>query len=345
MTRSEYKPLFPYFGGKSSVAHHVWRALGNVPNYVEPFFGSGAVLFLRPRVSGIETVNDADGLLANFWRAVQKDPDTVAEYADNPVNECDLHARHLWLVGKKDAITDRLCGDPDFFDAKAAGFWCWGLCCWIGGGWCSGDGKWIVGDDGKITLGNAWQGVSRRRPHLGNAGQGVSRRLPHLGNAGNGVNRKLPHLDDAGRSAWIKKAIGKYAARLRHVRVCCGDWSRVCTYSVTTNHGLTGVFLDPPYADTANRADKLYTTDSLTVAHDVREWAIEHGKLKDFRIVLAGYDGEHGMPADWRVVKWKAKGGYAHLGNGRGKENRHRERLWLSPHCLRDDGLFGDRLT
>ena len=42
------------------------------------------------------------------------------------------------------------------------------------------------------------------------------------------------------------------AERLRKVRVCCGDWSRVCGPSVTIKHGITGVFLDPPYADEAD---------------------------------------------------------------------------------------------
>ena len=66
----DHKPPFPYFGGKSPVADLVWDALGDVPNYVEPFFGSGAVLFLRPGGAGhIETVNDADGFVANFWQA------------------------------------------------------------------------------------------------------------------------------------------------------------------------------------------------------------------------------------------------------------------------------------
>jgi DNA adenine methylase len=42
------KAPFPYFGGKSRVAAEVWRRFGDVPNYVEPFFGSGAVLLARP---------------------------------------------------------------------------------------------------------------------------------------------------------------------------------------------------------------------------------------------------------------------------------------------------------
>lgn len=305
MRNTAYKPPFPYFGGKSAVAHIVWQAIGaDVKNYVEPFFGSGATLFLRPDGPGaIETVNDADGFVANFWRALQREPDAVAMHADNPVNECDLHARHLWLIGQRERITDRLAGDPDFYDAKAAGWWCWGLCCWIGSGWCSGKGPW-VSEDGVMVLRNA----------------------------GQGVNRKLPHLGDAGKGDYL----AWFADRLARVRVCCGDWSRVCGPSVTFLHGPTGVFLDPPYADTATRTKDLYAVDCESVAHAVREWAIEQGQNPLMRIVLAGYDGEHKMPGDWREYAWKAAGGYAFSGaaDSIGKDNRNRERLWFSPACL-----------
>ena len=33
------KAPFPWFGGKSRVAHLVWQRFGDVANYVEPFFG------------------------------------------------------------------------------------------------------------------------------------------------------------------------------------------------------------------------------------------------------------------------------------------------------------------
>ncbi len=134
---------FPWFGGKAPVAHEVWQALGNVEHYVEPFFGSGAVLLNRPHAPKTETVNDLDGFVANAWRAMQAAPDEVARWADWPTNECDLHARHLWLVGQRDALSERLMADADWFDAKAAGWWIWGACNWIGGGWCSGEGPWI----------------------------------------------------------------------------------------------------------------------------------------------------------------------------------------------------------
>ncbi|HNI38143.1 MAG TPA: DNA adenine methylase, partial [Pseudomonadales bacterium] len=87
-----YKAPFPYFGGKSEIADAVWSRLGDTPNYVEPFFGSGAVLLNRPhwqpKKTMLETVNDASGFIANFWRAVRAAPDEVAYHADNPVNEC-----------------------------------------------------------------------------------------------------------------------------------------------------------------------------------------------------------------------------------------------------------------
>lgn len=93
---SAFEPIkapFPWFGGKSRVASLVWERFGDVPNYVEPFFGSGAVLLGRPTPPGTETVNDLDCYIANFWRAVQAEPHAVAAHADWPVNEADLVAR------------------------------------------------------------------------------------------------------------------------------------------------------------------------------------------------------------------------------------------------------------
>ena len=307
--------------------------------YVEPFFGSGACLFLRPDGPGkVETVNDADGLLANFWRALQRDPDAVAMHADYPVHETELHARHLWLVGERERITEKLCGDPDWFDAKAAGWWCWGLNCWIGSGWCSGNGPWVA-EGGEMVLRNTGQGVNRKLPHLGNTGQGVNRQLPHLGTwySGGFANK---HNDPVERAQWLRGYLGWFAARLSRVRVCCGDWSRVCGPSVTFKHGLCGVLLDPPYADAAKRTMGLYANDCGQVANAAREWAIEQGENPLMRIVLCGYDGEHEMPATWRVHEWASAGGYGLQGNDdekAGRANRSKERIWFSPHCVQTE--------
>lgn len=342
------KAPFPYFGGKSTIASEVWERFGDVRNYVEPFFGSGAMLLNRPQqFEGVETVNDFDGLVANFWRAVRAAPDDVAFHADWPVNENDLHARHIWLVGVKDSLASRLEGDPDWFDAKIAGWWCWGMCCWIGGGFCSGIGPWqsVEMEDGtrqRVHVSGAGQGVNLKRVHVSGAGRGVNRQRVHVGDAGQGVNRQLVHVSNAGQGDGIQpQNYGIYewmralSDRLQRVRVCSGDWSRVCTPAVTVKHGLTAVFLDPPYADTAGRDPNLYRCDSESVAHLVREWAIENGQNPNMRIALCGYEGEHVMPESWSVLEWKAQGGMANIGNNRGKENCKRERIWFSPHCVK----------
>ena len=305
------KSPWPYFGGKARIAANVWARFGPVANYVEPFFGSGAVLLNRPDAPGIETINDKDHFVANFWRAVQADPEAVAHYADNPVNETDLTARHLWLVSEGVRIIERCQGEPDFCDVKVAGWWAWGLCCWIGSYWCSGEGPW--------TFDN---------------GEWINRKLPHLGDAGQGVNRKLPHLGDAGQGSPLIPYMQSLADRLRNVRVCCGDWERICGRSPTFKNGMTGVFLDPPYSAEADRAE-VYRTEDMTVAHRVREWAIEAGRNPLMRVALCGYDTEHDMPPDWSVFAWKAHGGYGSQGDDtRGRDNAAREVVWFSPACL-----------
>jgi len=319
---------FPWFGGKRDVASQVWDALGNVAHYVEPFFGSGAVLLQRPHSAKFETVNDMDGLLANFWRAVRADPQAVADHADWPCNEADLHARHVWLVGQRERLTDRLMGDAAYYDAQAAGWWVWGSCNWIGSGWCSGKGPW-VSIDGELK-------DVRQLPHLSSA-QGVNRKLPHL-SEGRGVNRQLPHLSEGrgvNRQLFIESWFADLADRLRDVRVACGDWSRVTGPAVLhAGGGVTGVFLDPPYSSSEHSIE--YANGQADVARDVLEWCAANGGCQSMRIVLAGYDGEHNSleSQGWRAVAWKARGGYGSQGNGRGRENSARERLWLSPHCM-----------
>ena len=318
---------FPAFGGKSKIAHVVWQRFGEPENYVEPFANSAAVLLRRPgwteRVNWIETINDADGFISNFWRAVAADPEQVAHHADWPVNECDLHARHAWLVKNHlGSLANRLEGDPDWYDAKIAGWWVWGACCWIGSGWCSGNGPWQQVGGELVNVGAG--GVQKARPALGNAGQGVNRKRPALGSNGRGLG------EPSGILAWMQAL----SDRLRRVRVACGDWSRVCGPSPTVKLGLTAVFLDPPYSDASGRDPDLYAVDSLDVAHECREWAIANGDNPLLRIALCGYDGEHAMPDGWTVYRWKAAGGFGSQGDGAGRENAHKETVWFSPYCL-----------
>jgi DNA adenine methylase len=317
MTKADLKAPFPYFGGKRAVADLVWPRLGNVANYVEPFCGSAAMLLCRPDAPNIETVNDADCYVANFWRATQAEPEAVADWCNHPVNECDLHARHRWLVLSPEAaeFRERMRTDPAHYDAKVAGWWCWGLCCWIGSGWCSVQSAEVS-------------------------------QLPLLADArcrGRGVNSN----DDAGtceeRRLWLVDWFSRLRDRLRTVRVCCGHWLRVCdSESVTTRLGITGTFLDPPYSTEAGRDMNLYVVDCGKVAHEVRAWCLERGPNPQMRIVLAGYAGEGHEEletAGWDVLAWKSQGGYGNRSE-KGRANAAKERLWFSPHCVQEQLLF-----
>lgn len=309
MSVAPLKAPFPWFGGKSRAASLIWKRFGDVPNYVEPFAGSLAVLLGRPTEPRTETVNDKDCYLANFWRAVQADPEAVARYADWPVNEADLHARHRWLVAQVD-FRERMLRDPDHYDAKIAGWWVWGLSCWIGSGFCQGGA------------------IAAKLPHLGDAGRGLHRKRPHLMHKGKGVHRLSLQLPELGSSRGVNSQRGAnligyfqdLTDRLRRVRVVCGEWDRVLGESVTTKHGVTAVVLDPPYADTANRRADLYREDSLSVAHAAREWALANGDNPLLRIALCGYANQRQTGTN---------------------TNSAQERIWFSPHCLKPRTIIG----
>ena len=364
------KAPFPWFGGKSKAAPLVWSLLGDVPHYVEPFAGSLAVLIGRPHPANrpyfSETVNDLDGFVVNAWRAIQHHPEETAAAASWPVSEADKTARQIAVLNwRTDQTLDLLAGDPDWCDPKMAGWWLWGVACQIGaigGPWTSDPVTGRIYKQPRDTT-TREAGVLRNRPHLTNgrgvnhAGTreaGVSRGLPHLSDDGQGVNR--PQLREAGvmfsdaahghgyhpqTMPELVRWMLHLSARLRHVRILNGDWTRTVTTGaahtlpVRQGNGPAGVFLDPPY-DNNERVSGLYGEDDGTVAADCRRWCAENGDNPKFRIVLAGYDTEHTdlERHGWTVHEWYTDGfltgGY---GNIDGTSQQKRERLWASPHC------------
>jgi len=293
------KTPFSYFGSKAKAAPEVWRRFGDVKNYVEPFFGSGAVLLNRPKQgqNRIETVNDIDALLVNFWRSLKLHPRKLANAANYPVSQLDFHARQSWLVRQRSGITKKLKIDEAWCDPKVAAWWVWGLSQCIGGGWCA------TSNPSKKQIGSHVQGI-----------QGLSYYRPGL--KGSGVHR---------RTISLPKHYLKLAQRLKHVRILNGDWSKLVTHDVTTRYSMTGVLLDPPYTEESGRKKGLYAQDDLEVGHEVRDWAVANGDNPKLRIALCGYEGEYQMPPDWSMYEWKATG----------SKNGSKERIWFSPNCLK----------
>ena len=349
------KAPFPYFGGKSKVAHLVWKYLGQPKHYIEPFFGSGAVLLQRPDYNPerhVETVNDKDGFICNVWRSLKFSPEKTAEWADWPVNHADLSARKLKLVKSEGYLLENLVKDDEWHDPKLAGYWIWAASCWIGSG---------LTRLGQIPhIGTCGNGIHGQRPHISTCGNGIHGQRPHIAKSGNGIHGQIPFIAHVGIGIHTQETCSKsekiYAwfnllsQRLRNVRVVCGDWNRVCGGNWQDAIGVCGMFFDPPYGrGVGKRQEKLYHHDSFEVSGNVRKWCLERGKLESYRIVLAGYEGEHNELENygWKKIEWKANGGYANVkrktnSSARGKENAKLERLWISPHCLNQENNIDD---
>jgi hypothetical protein len=318
---------FQYFGGKSKIAAEVWRRFGNVRVFVDPFCGSNSILWARPQPWGVETINDIDGFIINFYRAVRKDPHAVAELMNWPVSEIDLEARHKALVRQpgKTRFLKRMRTRPDYCSVTRAAWWCWGLAQWIGGGWCGGEwfGPGNENNHGQGTCNNAG-----KLPHLRSGGMGVHSRLPHLG--------KASMSEHARRLDILRSWMCTLADRLRNVRICCGDWRRVLGPAGTFRRGMTAIFFDPPYSASAGRDNDIYRCEDTAVAHDVREWCLANGDNPLLRIALCGFAGEGHeklIEKGWSVFARTSRGGYGVQRNGE-YVNRFRERVWFSPHCM-----------
>jgi hypothetical protein len=221
-----------------------------------------------------ELVNDISHHVANLWRALQTDPETVWRVASAPCSEVELKARAAWLRAWK---------APDFSDLSAcdcyaAGVWLWVACV------------------------------------------AIKAETSDLRRGDNGVGIK----NLTGRE-WYDAV----CERMARVQVLCGDWLRCVTDAALCTAVMhpVGVFLDPPYGVGNGVA---YDDETGTVAADVWQWAIANGDNPRLRIVVAGYEDGRTLPHGWTEIKRAEHGGYG-FGNG----NRHRERLWCSPHCNR----------
>lgn len=74
--------LINYPGAKWGLSEEIVALMPPHKSYLEPFFGSGAVLFTKPP-SPIETVNDLDGDVVNFFRVLREKPEQLAAMIDD----------------------------------------------------------------------------------------------------------------------------------------------------------------------------------------------------------------------------------------------------------------------
>jgi DNA adenine methylase len=102
---------FAYYGGKVGMAQRIIDLMPEHRVYMEPFFGSGAVLFAKPPAR-FEIVNDIDNNVINFFRVLREDLDelervcsltphsriefTSADLADEGLDDLE-RARRFWV--------------------------------------------------------------------------------------------------------------------------------------------------------------------------------------------------------------------------------------------------------
>ena len=71
------RAVLKYPGSKWNIAEQLVNLIPPHHSYVEPFFGSGAVLFNKP-ISDIETVNDLDSDVTNLFQCIQRDSERLS---------------------------------------------------------------------------------------------------------------------------------------------------------------------------------------------------------------------------------------------------------------------------
>ena len=334
-----YAP-FPYFGGKRRYAEIVWEKFGHPDRYIEPFAGSMAILLANPDPCDMEIANDLNGYVANFWRSVTFDPEETAYWSYWPSSHIDLTARQSYLYEWRQRSVERLTADCHYYDAKIAGYWCWGVSNWIG------------------TPGYAeYEKVDRSKPHTSTSkgGRGVQVRkfsdkkprvlqrrwgggiqtsrfldkVPHVGGQGTQTSRfkdKVPsvHYTPSGRGVHVNKLVMdsgsttpalhaitvmmfRLSERLSRITFFCRDWTSFTSPTVLgqsrDKQCDTALFLDPPYL-TKDRSS-IYQSDlhnqSDSVSDDCYEWAVENGEK--FKIAFCATDGDYPLPSGWTAER------------------------------------------
>ena len=174
---------YVWFGGKSNIANVIWYFLAadgdklafnrGPARYIEPFVGgNGFLLSVPPSKQRVEVINDLDGLVANFWRAVRDDPVTVAYHAEWPPTHHDFLARriyvHNWI--KNSETSERLQGDPFYYDPVIAGYWAWSIAYGIGSPFAN-DGMWTA-INGRLAVDPERKSLHATRPSVKPSGIG-----------------------------------------------------------------------------------------------------------------------------------------------------------------------------
>jgi len=291
------RQLFPYIGGKYTVAPEINRRFDAIDTRIDAFTGSSSWILASPPVK-YEIVNDLDGYVVNYLRAVKYAPDEVARHLDFPRAELELIAYHHYTRDRLPELVARLGGDPDYYDPILAARWAYVMAYSLmhehkhAGGWLVRDGR-LVYERGAGRV----RGSMTSRPHI------------------------LARLVKEHR---VSEYVVALSERLRDVQVWWNDFEVVVS-KARYHLGVVGILLDPPYP--RHLRDFNYNTDGEDIWYRAARWAVANGDNPRLRIAVCGYndaDSDALFPSEWRRFVWRR------VGVGR---NKDRECIWFSPHC------------
>ena len=88
--KTRLRPPLTYYGGKQTLAPWIISLIPEHILYCEPFFGGGAVYFMKPP-SEVEVINDTNKELMNFYRVASKRFDELAQLIELTLHSRDAH--------------------------------------------------------------------------------------------------------------------------------------------------------------------------------------------------------------------------------------------------------------
>lgn len=86
------KTPITYYGGKQNLAAEILPLIPPHHIYCEPFFGGGAIFFLKPP-SKVEVINDLNSEVINFYRVLKTDFKKLQKEVRTTLHSRELHRR------------------------------------------------------------------------------------------------------------------------------------------------------------------------------------------------------------------------------------------------------------
>jgi len=292
------RQLFPYIGGKYTIAPEINRRFGAIDTRIDAFTGSSSWILASPPVKH-EIVNDLDGYVVNYLRAVKYAPDEVARHLDFPRAELELIAYHHYTRDKLPELVARLGGDPEYYDPILAARWAYVMAYKLDpslikpGGWSVRDGR-LMYERGNGRI----RGSLITTPRL------------------------LARLVKERR---VSEYVAALSERLNNVQVFWNDFEIVAGKAKQPEFGTVGILLDPPYPRHLRDFD--YDTDSEDIWQRAARWAVANGDNPKLRIAVCGYNDAESdalFPQTWARFVWRRSG----IG-----QHKDKECIWFSPHC------------